>query len=424
MSRNDYEYSQDSINRTYALEKACGFVSKKDTILVGGTNGKSVTINCVSKLLKEEGFKVGVLSSSHMLMYNERFIIDGYLINNKQFTEFVNDVINSAEHENINATSHEILMVAGLHYFEQEDVDVVVLEVKVGGRYDSTALCNPIISVLTRVAYDHKNELGDNLDDATSEMLSIARKDCFFISAEQSKIRLKKMKEQVEEKGACWVMPVRKIASLPHLFESLYGRNASLSERIARLYIEDVKKLTSTFFPGSCIFVEGKDAPKTLKSFWREKFDSPRGCFEHLDREKPSILLDSAQNLDAFENLFLGIRLMNYQRPIQGLTIIMGMRDHFKIHDIVKSVRYLLRKVSGSLLCVPLTGSRYFHNPEELSSHAQKNGVNAQAYRTFDDAMFQAVKSVDPRNGLVVVCGDPSLISEYWRVKGIKKLSA
>ena len=74
-----------------------------------------------------------------------------------------------------------------------------------------------------------------------------------------------------------------------------------------------------------------------------------------LDKEKPSILLDTARNVDAFKNLLLGIRLLHYQRPLKGLAIVLGAaKDTFDSEEFLKITRYFFKKTSGQLFICPL----------------------------------------------------------------------
>ena len=74
---------------------------------------------------------------------------------------------------------------------------------------------------------------------------------------------------------------------------------------------------------------------------WAEKFDLLKGRFELLNKEKPSILLDSADNLDAYTNLFLGVRLLHYQKPLKGLALILGFHKSIDNLEALKLIRYL-----------------------------------------------------------------------------------
>ena len=435
------DYDKKAIQRLKELDKHFDNVSTKmDIALVGGTNGKSLTIHFASKLLKEEGFKVGACYSSHFLNYNDHITVDFDTINNKDFTQIVNDVINVVESNKIDATSFEILIMASLLYFKSQNVDIALLEVGLGGKYDATNFCNPLISAVTRIAHDHTDILGTDLDEITSHMLEIARPNNWFISAEQSKIRLQKMKNWIEdERKAKWAMPIRKLANLPYIYEQLYGRTASLGERIAQIYIEDIKGKFSPFLRGNLLAtqkgqrgrptLEAKrqaelNPIKTLKSFWNDQFDLLKGRFELLDKEKPSILLDCAHNLDAFSNLFLGIRLLHYQKPLKGLALILGFDKSIDYVETLKAIRYLLKKVNGQLLFVPLPGNKESHDVNELVSKAKELNVKAKAFNSLEDA-FQAAKNIaHERDGLICISGSNSLITKYWKNRGIKGLAS
>ncbi len=431
------DYSQAAVERMKKLDQVCDNVSSKlDIILVGGTNGKSSSIHFATKLLKEEGFKVGSTLSTHILTPNERISADTQGISNKAFADTLNDVINKAELNSVKATSFELITIASLLYYVQEKMNVALLEVGYGGKYDATAAFNPKIVAITRVAEDHIGLLDKDLDNVALEMVEIAKPGSWFISAEQSKIRLQKMKVWGEERNILWAMPIRKLAALPYIFEQLYGRIASLGERIAQIYVEEVKQKFSPFLRGNLLAtqkgqrgrptLEAKrhaelNPIKTLKSFWNEQFDLLRGRFELLDKEKPSLLLDNAGNLDALTNLFLGIRLLHYQKPLKGLTLLIGLSKTINPLEAIKLTRYLLKKVSGQIFFVPLSDKEPCHDPIDLANIAKELNVKAKGCKTFAEAYEQAKISIDERDGLLVISGSNSLVTEYWKYRSIKR---
>ncbi len=433
-----YEYSDRSLQRFKDLDTALGNVSARlDVISIGGTNGKSSTMHFAAKLLKEEGLKVGLLYSTHLLNYNERVAISNEQISNKAFADVFNDVINVAEASSISATVHELVLAAGLHYFAQEKVDVVLVEVNYGGRLDAVAALNPKIAAVTRIADDNRGALSTDLDEVAYEMMEIAKPGTWFISAEQSKLRLQKMKTWCDERSITWTMPIRKLASLPYIYEQLYGRTASLGERIAQIYVEDIKGKFSPFLRGNLLAtqkgqrgrptLEAKrnaelNPIKTLKSFWAENFDLLNGRFQHLDKEKPSILLDNASNLDALTNLFLGIRLLHYQKPLKGLSIVLGLSRSINAVEALKLIRYLMKKVSGNIFFVQLPSEYPSHDVQELAAIAKDLNIKAKSAASFAEAFDQAKAGVDERDGLVVIAGSNDLVSEYWKQRGLKKL--
>lgn len=431
------DYNKTASDRMKQLDKLFGNIAQSiDVILVSGTNGKSSTINFASKLLKEENYKVGTVYSSHILNYNERIAVDFETIQNKVFTDTLNEVINMAETHSIKATAYELMLMAALLHFKAQNVTVALVEVGMGGKLDAANYFNPKISAITRVADDNKEILGDDLDEVTFDMLATAKKGSWLISAEQSKIRLNKMKKWAEENDVKWAMPIRKLAALPYIYEQLYGRSASLGERIAQIYVEDVCEKFSPFLRGNLLAtkkgqrgrptLEAKrnaelNPIKTLKKFWLDEFSLLPGRFELLNKEKPSILLDNADNLDAFANTFLGIRLLHYQHPIKDLALIVGLSNQIDNVEAVKLIRYLLKKVSGQVLFVPIANEPC-HAPEELETIAKELGVKAKGYSSFGQAFEAAAQITDEREGLAVVMGHEKLVSEYWKNRGIKKV--
>lgn len=432
------DYGQAAVQRMKELDTCFGNASAKiDTILVGGTNGKSSTIHFASKLLKKEGFKVGSAYSTHLLTFNERLVVNFQTILNKSFADIVNEVINVAESNNIKATAFEIMTMAAVLHFINEKVDIALIEVNYGGKYDPTTIFHPTIAAVTRVSDDFKGLLGQDLDQVACEMIEIAKPTSWFVSSEQSKTRLQKMKNYADEKGIKWTMPIRKLATLPYIYEQLYGRSASLGERIAQIYVEDVKGKFSPFLRGNLLAtqkgqrgrptLEAKrhaelNPIKTLKSFWNEEFELLKGRFELLDKERPSILMDGANNLDALTNLFLGVRLLHYQKPVKGLALVLGLSKAMDATETIKLIRYLFKKVNGQVFFVTLPDAAIqSHGVNELVNIAKELNVKAKGCSSFAEALEQAKSVVDERDGLIAIAGSTKLVSQYWKQRGIKK---
>jgi folylpolyglutamate synthase/dihydrofolate synthase len=431
-------YEKESAQRVMQLDKLCGNPSQKvEIVLVGGTNGKSSTIHFASKLLEEEGYKTGTVTSGHFLSFNERISTGLQSISNKNFAETAGKVLDLASENKISATTFEVMLVTALLYFESESVKVALLEVGMGGKLDATTAFNPIIAAITRVTKGNKDEeLGRDLDLVSYEMMGIAKKDTWLISAEQSKLRLQKMKAFADENEYKWAMPIRKLAPLPYIFEQLFGRTASLGERITQIYIEDIKGKFSPFLRGNLLAtqrgqrgrptLEAKrnaelNPIKTLKKFWETQFDLPRGRFEILEKEKPTMLVDNSSNLDALSNLFLGVRLLHYRHPLKGMAIIFGINSEVDSTEVLKLARYLLKRLPGELMFIPLPDVKS-HNPEELVELATTMKLRASSHKSLKDALAVAKSKVDERHGIIALAGSAGVVSDYWKnVRELKK---
>lgn len=439
---------QDSLDRVKALDQALQQPSKAfQAILVAGSNGKSLTINFAAKLLSSEGLKVGAYYSPHILTYQERFSLNQTTISQKVFTDIANEVINAAEQTSLNAHTSELLAVMAFCYFKQEKVEVALLEVDHGGLYNPVNICNATVATITRIAEPTVHTTQAELDEMTRQAVGIVKKGTFLASGDQSKATLHLMEELTQKNGGNWLMPIRKIVALNYPFEQLHGRCAALAERIAATFIEHFmpqKKNASALTETDSLLVKQKiqrgrptieakrqqelNPRKTLEQFWKEVTTDLPGKFQVLDKEKPTVLLDNAHNIDAFKNLLLGVRLLNYQRPLKGLSVIIGAAaDTLHNQEFVKLIRYFFKKTSGQLFICPISesikgvGEHASWDVEHVTLEMKKMKIKAKACKNFEDAFDQAKKSVDDRHGLVVITGSHAIINEYWHSKDIKK---
>ncbi|MFT6309775.1 MAG: dihydrofolate synthase/folylpolyglutamate synthase [Porticoccus sp.] len=142
-------------------------------ITVAGTNGKGSTVAALSTFIAAQGHSVGVYSSPHLLRFNERICINQQQVADDQLCEAFSVIEKIREH--ITLTYFEYTTLAALYCFTQAKVDYVVLEVGLGGRLDAVNIVDPDISIITNIALDHQQWLGDNREDIGREKAGIAR---------------------------------------------------------------------------------------------------------------------------------------------------------------------------------------------------------------------------------------------------------
>ena len=126
------------------------------TIHVAGTNGKGSVCAMLAEMLQAQGFRVGLFTSPHLESYCERIKINGANISEEDFADMIYRVKNC----NVVATHFEVLTAAAFFYFREREVDIAVVEVGLGGLFDSTNIITPDLSIITNVALDHENILG------------------------------------------------------------------------------------------------------------------------------------------------------------------------------------------------------------------------------------------------------------------------
>jgi len=426
------------------IDKELGNPSEKVAVVaVAGSNGKSITINLAAQLLKEEGLKVGCLYSPHILTYNERIALNNESVPNKVFTEIGNDVIRIIKTAGLTAHSQEVLLAMALHHFAKSDVDVVLVEVPEGFEVNPISFCNPKITAITRVISDAPLKDGDIPQKLLDEIFSVVKPGSYVVSADQSKLYLQTMLERSAECKANWSMPIRKLAQLSYPFEQIHGRCAALAERIADIFVNTLAYKDAIVVGKSLIAkekgqrgrptLEAKrqaelNPKRTVEQFWRETENGLSGRFQLLDREKPSILLDNAHNMDAFKNLLLGVRLLHYQRPLKGLTVVVGCNNpELDVTEFLKLFRYFFKKTPGELIICPVESAVYSKEYSDwdiakINSEIAAMKIKACVAENFEQAIIEAQSSVDERHGLVVVTGSSEILREYWKFKGIKKV--
>jgi len=152
---------------------------KLKCIHVAGTNGKGSVCAIIASILKEAGKKVGIYSSPHIFRYTERIKICGKDISEEDFSRYVFEISELADKNNIDLTEFEILTAVMFKYFYDNNVEIVVLETGLGGRYDATNIIKTnLCSVITHIDYDHTERLGKTLDEISTEKAGIIKSNC------------------------------------------------------------------------------------------------------------------------------------------------------------------------------------------------------------------------------------------------------
>ena len=156
------------LERVSALLERLGNPHQTLTVLhVGGTNGKGSVVATAEAMLRERGFRVGRYTSPHLIDFRERILVDRVPIGEDDVLEFLDRWV--AEGERLGATFFEITTALALDYFAKAQVDVAVVEVGLGGRLDATNVVTPCAAVVTSIALDHTEWLGDSLEAIAAE---------------------------------------------------------------------------------------------------------------------------------------------------------------------------------------------------------------------------------------------------------------
>lgn len=173
-------------------------------IHVTGTNGKGSVVAMITSVLENAQLRVGRYISPHLLDYTERIYICGHDISREDFAKAATVVRKAAEEiiaDGVEApTEFELLTAMAFWYFKEQKVDYAVMEVGMGGLYDSTNVILPVVSVITNVAIDHMKYLGNTLQEIAHQKAGIIKEGIPVVTAAQH-VALKQLKKEAHEKN-------------------------------------------------------------------------------------------------------------------------------------------------------------------------------------------------------------------------------
>jgi dihydrofolate synthase / folylpolyglutamate synthase len=180
---------------------------KLQAIHIGGTNGKGSTVTFLRSILEAGGYSVGTFTSPYIEQFNERISVNGQAIGDQEILHLVNIVRPLADElegtELGGPTEFEVITAMSFYYFvELNPVDIVIFEVGLGGRLDSTNIIKPIASVITNIGLDHTNILGNSHEEIAFEKAGIIKADTPVFTAVQQKEALRVIEDQAKQRNA------------------------------------------------------------------------------------------------------------------------------------------------------------------------------------------------------------------------------
>ena len=168
------------------------------TIHVAGTNGKGSTAAIISSILIANSYKVGLYTSPHLINFNERIRVNGLTITDEEIISFMKHV-EPAINE-IKSTFFEVTTAMAFYHFNNNDVDIAIIETGLGGRLDSTNVVNPSLTVMTPISLDHRDILGSTIEKIAKEKAGIIKRGVPLITANQVNNVSKILENRVRKK--------------------------------------------------------------------------------------------------------------------------------------------------------------------------------------------------------------------------------
>ena len=306
-------------------------------IHVTGTNGKGSFIEMLNNILSKSDLKVGKFISPHLVCYNERISINGKNIKDEEIQEIYEKIIPVIQKENLEISFFEFFTILALVYFYKEKVDIVLMEVGLGGLYDSTNIVQPMISVITSIGYDHMQVLGNTLEDIAKQKAGIIKKNSETVymmqKPEIDKIIIKtcQEKQNILHMIAKTEIENVRIENEYEVFDYKQYQNVQIN-------LKGKRQVQNASLVLECCDILKKNGyiikEETIRSGLRTVIH--KGRFETI-YENPTIIFDGGHNEQAIENLKETIDIFYKKAKKIYVISVLKSKDYQKIlEDILE----------------------------------------------------------------------------------------
>jgi dihydrofolate synthase / folylpolyglutamate synthase len=384
-------------------------------IIVGGTNGKGSTCAMLTRVLMAAGKHVGTYTSPHLLRYNERVAIDGREASDAELCAAFAAV--EAVRGEVSLTYFEFGTLAALHCFAQRKLDIIVLEVGLGGRLDAVNIVEPTVSILTNVALDHMDWLGNTRELIGHEKAGIFRRGRPAIYGELD------MPETVGRDAAALGARLLRLGqdyrwqrtgdTWRWEGQSAQGATVAFSDLpVVPFPLDNAAAMVQAL-----LFLDIAVGPAQLQQGLAAS--ELTGRFQEVRYRGTRVIVDVAHNPHAAANLAANIRTRLAGKPVQ---LVLGMLNDKDSATVVK----LLAPHVAHIHAASLTGER--GSPAKIIyNHARESGVSAvTCHDTVPDALKAAcaragANGANGANGIVVVTGSFFTVAAILELVGVDR---
>lgn len=358
-------------------------------IHVAGTNGKGSTCAMLESIYRTAGLRVGLFTSPHLVSFRERIQINRQLISQADVTRLVSEIqplLQGFPADN-HPTMFEAVTVMALRYFAEQKCDLVIWETGLGGRLDATNIVTPLASVITNIAFDHTQWLGDTLAKIAAEKAGIIKPGVPVITSETKAEPLAVIRQVAREKNTT-LTTAPKLPAKP-LAPALPGEHQKQNTSLA---VATVAALQNQ------IPVSEKQIEQGLQNV-----DWP-GRMQFIERGGQKLLLDGAHNVAGAETLRAALANL---APV----FIFGALADKNWPDICRRLAPLAAKI----FTVPVASQRTA-DAEEVAKifHEANPAAKVVACKDFSTAIFAC-----KQEPFVVITGSLYLIGEALEQFGL-----
>ena len=379
------------------------------SIHVTGTKGKGSVAALCASALQAAGYKVGLYTSPHLQEFTERIQINGMEIDKAELVALVNR-LRPLTQQVPEITTFELTTALGFLYFAEQQVDIAVIEVGLGGRLDATNIINPLVSVITPVSYDHRAVLGDTLTEIAYEKGGIIKPGKPVVLSPQQPEAEKELLRIAAEREAP-ITQVEKAYTYTEVAHNLDGQEMIITCRLTNngnaplslaaeplklqlplLGMHQVQNAATAFAALDIIAQNGMAlSPQAVAQGFAQVTWPAR--FEIL-RKEPPLVIDSAHNGDSMLRLR---QTLDEYFPDRAFILIFGASAD-------KELDAMFREILPRVECVITTQSVHPRaaDPQELARRIAPYGIPVQAINPAEAALSKALELAGSEKGIIV----------------------
>jgi dihydrofolate synthase/folylpolyglutamate synthase len=399
-------------------------------IHITGTNGKTSTSRIIERILREHGLRTGRFTSPHLINLNERIAIDGEPISNEILYEVFKDiepVLDMVDKELLEQgesrlTFFEALAVLAFAAFADAPIDVLVLEVGMGGAWDSTNVADGDVAVFTPIDLDHQERLGQTIAEIATTKSGIIKPGAAVVSAVQPQQALDVLEkvsseigdtfkilgkdftvtEYIESELGITFSVETQVGNYQNLFIPLHGAYQAANAAVAIAAVEE--------------FIGGATAPLSDIILRPALADATSPGRLQVVSKSPRIILDAAHNPHGAESLATALENSFGLPHVVGVVSILGEKD-------AEGILTHFEKVMAEIIITKSTSVRA-NDTESLAAIARNvfGEDRVSVEEDFRDALSLAEAKLPPTpNSTIVVTGTVSLIGDVLKFRQIQE---
>lgn len=415
-------YKKDLTNTIRLCEILGNPHDKFRSIHIAGTNGKGSVTHMLAAVYQAAGLRVGVYSSPHLVDFRERIKINGEYISEAEVIDFVErmrphlppgPLKGESNPKLIEPSFFELTVAMAFEHFARHQVDLAMIEVGLGGRLDSTNVITPLLSVITNIALDHQEFLGNTLVQIAGEKAGIIKPGVPVVIGERHPETEPVFRRRAEECGSeiAFAEDVEQIELVSSDVDSITVRSANHREINVGCGAWYQLKNVATVLTAVDVLKRLELAPEAPMNALRhfKQLTNFQGRWDVLSHE-PLMIADGAHNPAGLQQTFHQLhQLLARSRKPETTTP--------KLHVVFGMVKD--KDISATLSVLPSDARYYFCKPglprgldeAELLDKARHVGLNGQGYATVAEALRSATANAHPHD-IVFICGSLFVVGE------------